>query len=369
MAGADDDLVALPKAHLHLHLTGAMRPSTLHELAARHQVEVPEHGAGHRYPSWTEFYRAYGAAKRVLHTPGELARLTGEVVGDAAADGALWSEISLSLPGYRDLTGSDAATLSIVTHAAAEAAEAAGIGVGLVIAPDRHRDREQAEDMARLAISWADRGVVGFGLAGDETYPAAPFARAAAIARDGGLQVVPHAGELAGPAAIRATLAALHPDRIMHGVRAVEDPDLLAELAERDITLDVCPTSNVALGVVADLAAHPLPQLLAAGVGCSLNADSTFVFDTSLAREYQHARDTLGLSDEQLHGLARRSLTGSAAPRALVDRALRASSTPRSGPNGAGAPSWTPLPGSTIEPSRWAWCGPGPRRWWRCWRR
>jgi adenosine deaminase len=143
-----------------------------------------------------------------------------------------------------------------------------------------------------------------------------------ALAAQAGLICAPHAGEFAGPASVRAAIEALHARRILHGVRAVEDPDLLREVAARGVCFDVCLTSNVKLGVVPTLEQHPLPVLLAAGVPCSLGADDPLLFDASLLDEYDHARTTLGLDDVQLAEIARASLRSGGTPSPLRERAL-----------------------------------------------
>lgn len=306
------DLSRLPKAHLHVHLTGSIRGSTFTELGGT-TVFPP------RYSTWDQFVTTYAATKTVLRGPQDLHRLVVELVEDSAADGAVWTEVSVSPSGFhRRLTGSDEATMELVCDAVAAAHGRAGVVVGL----DRVRDAEEPDALADLAVAWADRGVVGLGLAGDERAPCAPFARSAQIARGAGLQVVPHSGELCGPDSIREVLTVLRPDRLMHGVRAVDDPSLIAELADRGVCLDLCPTSNVALGVVAKLVEHPLAGFVRSGVHCSLNADNTLVFATDLAAEYRLARDPLGLSDVEMATLARSSLTASAAPDAVVTPAL-----------------------------------------------
>jgi len=155
---------------------------------------------------------------------------------------------------------------------------------------------EAAELTARYAVTYRDRGVVGLGLGGAEAeYPPQPYARAFAIARDGGLGSVPHAGEAAGPASIRGALETLAADRIRHGIRAVDDPGLVADLVARGVVLDVCPISNLRTGVVASLAEHPLPQLVAAGVACSVSTDDPAMFGTDLAADYAAAAH-LGVS-------------------------------------------------------------------------
>ncbi|WP_205622924.1 adenosine deaminase [Sciscionella marina] len=318
-------LVELPKAHLHVHLTGMMRPHTLAELASRHDVAVP--APVEDYPNFDEFVRAYRAARSVLHTTEELARLVEEMVEDAAEDGAVWIEPSLSLRGYRPITGGDQDTLQVVLDAARQASERFGTGVGVIVAAERGDDPVEAERAAVVAGEYADRGVVGFGLGGDERHPPSGFARAFAFARESGLLSVPHAGELDGPQSIRATLEQLSPHRILHGVRAAEDSQLVEQLHEQQVCLDVCPSSNRALGVTPDLAAHPLPTLVRAGVACSINTDATLPFRTTLAREYELCRAQLGLTDHELADVARASLRASAAPAQLASTAIHAIDT------------------------------------------
>ena len=200
-------------------------------------------------------------------------------------------------------------------------AEAArlGIGFGLMAVAIRSLAPSEAEDLAHLAAGYAGRGVVSFGLAADESlFPPAPFQRAFDIAREAGLMSTPHAGELLGPESVVDALDKLGARRVQHGVRAVEDPGLVARLAAEGVVLDVCPTSNVELSVVPEIGRHPLPALLEAGVRCSINGDDPLLFGPGLLEEYETARTALGLADEQLADVARASLEGSAAPAAFV---------------------------------------------------
>jgi adenosine deaminase len=309
----------LPKAHLHLHLEGAMRPATLAELAGERGERPPDAGG---FTSFEDFGVLYGAAARVVREGPRrnLLRLVREVIEDAAADGAVWIE-----PHFNPLTyeGDPDAALDVLDAVIDEGRRAGarlGVGFGILMFARRNADPSEAVEAARLAARRSDNGVVGFGLAGDEARHAPePFAEAFAIARDAGLIPAPHAGEFAGPAGVRAALGAR---RIAHGVRAVEDPALLARLAAEGIVLDVCPTSNVALGVVASLAAHPLARLLQAGVRCTLNADDPLLFGPGLLQEYETARTALALTDPQLAAVARTSLEASGAPRATVEDAV-----------------------------------------------
>lgn len=306
------DLATLPKAHLHVHLEGAMRPGTLEELAERYGMPVPQtRGFG----SFTVFAAMYLAACEVLRTEADLRRLVDEVVSDAATAGAVWVEPSMYAPHHNERLGTTDAVLDIVLDELAASAARHGIAAGLMVAADRTLDPADAVEQATLAVKWSDRGVVSFGLANDETlFPPEPFAEAFTIANNAGLLSTPHAGELAGPDSIRGALDALGADRIQHGVRAVEDPDLLRRLVDEGTCLDVCPTSNLLLAVFPDLSSHSLPTLLEAGVRCSLNGDDPLLFGSGLLEEYELCRHDLGLTDEQLAFLARCSIESSGAP-------------------------------------------------------
>jgi adenosine deaminase len=312
-AGPGRDLRALPKAELHLHLLGAMRETTLSELAAGAGLQAPDPRA---FTTFAEFQQIFQAAFAATQTrPENLLRLVREVVADAAADGVVWVQPHFD-PHLYPQFGKPHEVMELVLAEGLAAGTRHGVGFGVTIAAMRHRG---PEGLARFAAAYAGEGVHALGLTGDElAFPPEPFARAFAIAREAGLAAAPHAGELAGPGSVRAAVDDLGATRIAHGVRAVEDPRLLDELAGRNVTLDVCLTSNKALGVVPDTARHPLPALLAAGVGCSLGADDTLMFGAGLLDEYETARSELGLSDDQLAALARTSVQTSGAPASLI---------------------------------------------------
>lgn len=314
------DLSALPKAHLHVHLEGAMRPATLTGLAEAAGAAPPPIGNRLTFP---EFMRLYTTAAELVRTPDELRRLVREVVEDAAADGAVWVEPHFYPTRYAGALGpgyeTEQAVLELVIDEATRTAERLGIGAGILLSALRHADVGEAVRLAELAARYAGSGVVSFGLAADESlFPPEPFAPAFAVARDAGLISAPHAGELAGPASVYGALDALGARRLCHGVRAVEDPALVERLVADAVVLDVCPTSNLLLEVVPSLAEHPLARLLAAGVRCTLNGDDPLLFGPGVLGEYELARDSLGLSDEQLAALARTSIEASGAPPALI---------------------------------------------------
>lgn len=289
-----------PKAELHVHLEGAVRPATLLEIARRNREPLPaDTVAGltqlFQFRDLDHFVQVWILTTNCLRTADDYRQLVVDYAAEVAGHGAVYLEAIFS-PCERVQRGVDWDVLfSGYTDGAAEAYERHGVIVRLT--PDLYRgvDPELAEQCARVAVRYRERGVVGLGLGGVEAgRPAAPYRRAFAIARDGGLGIVPHAGEAAGPESIREVLT-LQPDRIRHGIRAIEDPGLVSELADRRVVLDVCPTSNLRLGAVPDLAAHPLPVLRAAGVLCTVNTDDPAMFDTDLGREYALAAE-LGLS-------------------------------------------------------------------------
>jgi adenosine deaminase len=330
------DLTALPKAHLHLHLTGAMRHSTMVELARRHGVSLPP-ALTEEWPprlstaderGWFRFQRLYDTARSVLRTVDDLYRLVLETAEDERAEGSGWLELQADPSGYAGRYGGITAFTELLLDAAAVAAQATGVGIAIIIAANRTRHPMDARTLARVAVQYAGRGVVGFGLSNDERRgPAAEFERAFGIAGRAGLLLVPHGGELLGAASVTATLDRLHADRIGHGVRAVEDPEVVKRLAAGGVTLEVCPSSNVALGVEPDAAAVPVRILFEAGVPVALGADDPLLFGRRLVRQYEIARDVHGFSPRELADLARMSVLGSAAPPSVRTRLLTAIDT------------------------------------------
>jgi adenosine deaminase len=328
---ARPDVALLPKAHLHLHFTGSMRHSTLVELAAEHGVHLPDALVEDWPPrlratderGWFRFQRLYDIARSVLRTPDDLRRLLRETAEDEAAEGSGWLEIQVDPSGYAARFGGLTPTVELVLDAAREAGEAAGVGIGVVIAANRTRHPLDAKTLARLAVRYTGEGVVGFGLSNDERRGRAyDFEGAFRIAKRGGLLSDPHGGELLGPASVRECLETLDADRIGHGVRAVEDPRLLERIVDRGVTLEVCPASNVSLGVAATPADVPVRRLFEAGASIALGADDPLLFGSRLARQYDIVRDVHGFSDAELAELARQSVRASAAPDDVRKRLL-----------------------------------------------
>ncbi len=299
-----------------------MRPSTMMDLLSAAGLPPPPQADG----TFATFLEIYDHASQGLRSPDAIARLVKEVVEDAAVDGAVWVEPAEWLKASaaeRAGLADEETVLRVVLEALNEAARQQGIGGGLMVSTNRMRPPEEAEALARLAARYAGQGVVSFGLAGDEASgPPQPFADAFAIARGAGLLAAPHGGELAGPESVREALDTLGARRIQHGVRAVEDLALLQRLADEQVCLDVCPTSNVHLQVVPSLAHHPLPQLVQAGIPVSLNADDPLVFGAGLLAEYELAREAFGFDDATLARIAACSIRASGAPEDLKRTAL-----------------------------------------------
>ncbi len=306
--------------------------STVLELADGHGIRLPEVLRAGQPPQlratdergWFRFQRLYDAARAVIQTESDIHRLLREAAADERADGSGWLEIQVDPTSYAPRLGGLTQTVELILSAAAEASTATGVGIGVIIAANRTKHPLDARTLARLASHYAEPArigsvrVVGFGLSNDERRGhAADFARAFAIAARAGLAAVPHGGELAGPGSVRDCLDLLGAHRIGHGVRAAEDRPLLDRIARSGVVLEVCPTSNVALGVYDKAEDVPLPTLREAGVQIALGADDPLLFGDRIAAQYALVREAFGASDDELAELARMSIRGSFAPDAV----------------------------------------------------
>jgi adenosine deaminase len=309
-----------------------MRHATLLELAERDGVQLPDSLVSEWPPElsaadekgWFRFQRLYDVARSVLRTEDDVRRLVREAAEDDVRDGGRWLEIQVDPSGYGARFGGITAFTELVLDAVGQTSAATGLGIAVVIAANRTRHPLDARTLARLAAQYAGRGVVGFGLSNDERRGVTTdFAPAFAIAQRAGLMLDPHGGELLGAASVRTCVEALHAHRIGHGVRSVEDPAVLATIVEKGVALEICPVSNVALGVYSDLTSVPLPQLLAAGATVALGADDPLLFGSQLAAQYATMRAAHELTDAALAQLATMSVQASCAPdevkTALVD--------------------------------------------------
>ena len=327
------DLATLPKAHLHLHFTGSLRPSTLAELAAKHGIRLPETLRHHHLlrltpdeRGWFRFQRLYDAARACVRDADDMRRIVQEAAEDDAAEGSGWLEMQVDPTSYAPFVGGLTPALEIVLDAARTASATTSCQVAIVVAASRVRHPLDARTLARLAARYAGDGpgeVVGFGLSNDERRGTTEeFAAAFAIAARAGLASVPHSGELLGSDHIRTTLGSLHPDRLGHGVRAAEDPEVLDRIVRSGIGLEVCPASNVALGVYPTPEEVPLRKLVDAGARIALGADDPLLFGPRLLAQYELARSVHHFTDAELASLARSSVEMSRAPLDLRKRLL-----------------------------------------------
>jgi adenosine deaminase len=317
----------LPKAHLHLHFTGSMRVGTVRELAAQHGIRLPASLTTEWPPrfdtadvrGWFRFQRLYDAARGCVRGEADMRRIVREAARDDAAEGSRWLEIQVDPTSYAPFVGGITPAIEIVLdEARAVSAEPGAAQVGVVVAASRMRHPLEARTLARLAARYAGEGagaVVGFGLSNDERRGVTEeFAAAFRIARRAGLMLVPHAGELLGAEAVESTLDAIAPERLGHGVRSVEDPRVLDRVLEGGVALEVCPLSNVSLGVYDRPEDVPLRMLVGAGALVALGADDPLIFGSRLADQYATARADHRFTDSELADLARASFAVSRAP-------------------------------------------------------
>ncbi|HTE64565.1 MAG TPA: adenosine deaminase [Solirubrobacteraceae bacterium] len=319
---AAPERVGVPLAELHVHLEATATPELVRRLAARNGLEIPPGTVdGDRY-IWRDFLDFLGTFDRavtVVKTAEDYRDITYEYLRACAAEGAVYVEVTAS-PDHADQAGLPYADmLAGVAQGIDDARDAAGIESRIVVTAVRNFGTERAEWVARTAAAQPHPYVTGFGLAGDEAgFPPAPFARAFELAHDAGLGLTCHAGEWAGPESVRGALALPVPiTRLGHGVRAIEDPELVRELADRGTVLEVCPTSNVVLGAYPDYAAHPFPVLRDAGVRVTLGSDDPPYWEATVGGEYAVARREWGLDDAALRDVTRTAIEAAFVPAGL----------------------------------------------------
>lgn len=310
-----------PKIELHVHLEATIAPETLLAIAKRNGQALPADTVEglrelYRFRDFDHFIEVWILTTNCLRHGDDFRQVVVDYAAEAKTHGAVYLEAIFS-PIERTWRGVDWDEMFMgYCDGAQEARELHGVEVRLNPDITRSAPIEDALKLVEVAARYRDRGVVAVGLGGEEVYyPNATFAVAFDAARDAGLGSVPHAGEVVGPESVWSALELLHPDRIRHGFRAIEDPALVRELAGRGIVLDVTPVSNLRTGAVASLEEHPLPRLVEAGVRCSVSTDDPVMFDTDLTREYAVA-EAMGLDPRVLYETA---LAG-----ALCDEATKA---------------------------------------------
>ncbi|MBV9942202.1 MAG: adenosine deaminase [Solirubrobacterales bacterium] len=302
----------LPKAELHVHLEGTAPPDLVGRIAARNAMALPERLLGvdgrYRYTDFLDFLRTYDLAASLMRTGQDYRDITYEYLRSCAGAGALYVELTAS-PDHARLVGlSDEDHLEGIARGIDDARRDTGIEGRILVSAVRNFGVEPALRVARYAAERPHPYVVGFSMAGDEAgFPAGEFAEAFAIAAGAGLGCTIHAGEWAGPESVRAALE-LPVTRVAHGVRSIEDPALVSELAARGIVLECCPTSNVVLGVYRSYEDHPLPQLRDAGVKVTLGSDDPPYFGATIAGEYAVCAARMGFTEDDLREVTRTAI-------------------------------------------------------------
>ena len=284
-----------PKIELHVHLEGTVRPGELLDIAARNRVDLPADNLEdlarlYTFTDFNHFIELWMMTTHVIQNEADFRQVVVSYAEEAASHGAVYIE-GIFTPAERISGGASwDEVFSGFCDGAVEAREKHGVEMRLTPDIPRSFGLDAALETVRYSIKYRERGIVGVGLGGREAaYPPEPFEPAFRIAKEAGLGSVPHAGEVVGIESIRGAIDALQADRLRHGVRAVEDPGLLRELAAREIVCDVCPVSNLRTRIYDSLDAHPLPAMLEAGVLCSISTDDPAMFDTDLTREYEAA--------------------------------------------------------------------------------
>lgn len=282
-----------------------------------------EFGWGPRGRDWSHFQGRYDAARQTIRSADDVCRIIREAAEDDAAEGSEWLELQVDPGWYARHLGGVEAAVETMLGACQSAALATGIGVGLLLAVGWNVAPEQADSVARTAARYAHRGVVGFGISNDERLGEPDdFISASRIARDAGLVVAPHAGFYADHIHVRRCVELLGARRIGHGITAAVSPHTLKILARSQVTMEICPTSYLPLGVLSSLAQIPIAAFQQAGVAVALGADDPLIFGTRLVGQYEILREVHSFDDQALADLARQSVRASTAPADLMKRLL-----------------------------------------------
>jgi len=314
---------AMPKVELHVHLEGSIQPETLLQLARRNRVSLPvESVAGlqqwYQVKDFSHFLEVYFATSTCICTAQDIEIIAREFLQSQAAQQIRYSEVIFT--PYTHFKSNSRIPiddqLSALSRARDWALAELGIDVSWVFDFSRNvRPVEHSLTVAEWAVAGKEIGVVGFGVGGPEVgNPPELFTAAFDRARSAGLASLPHAGETVGPQSIWGAIDALHADRIGHGVRCLEDPALVELLRDRQIPLDISPTSNVCLGVVPTFVVHPLPRLLAQGLYVTINSDDPPMFNTTLTNEFIQAANAFGLGAKELEALTLNGVRASRLP-------------------------------------------------------
>lgn len=311
----------LLKAEIHCHLEGAAPPALVEEQARKYGVDTSTflRDGVYIWSDFAEFIQCYDAVAQVFKTDEDYARLTEAYLTELAGENTIYSELIIS-PDHGDRIGLGAdAYLAGIAEGIDAAQQKTGIEARIIVTGERHFGPESVIAAAQYAARVKHPLITGFNMAGEERMGrVADYARAFDIARDAGLGLTIHAGEVCGAFSVSDALDLIQPQRIGHGVRAIEDSALVARLADLGTVLEVCPGSNIALNVYPDFESHPLRRLRDAGVRVCISSDDPPFFSTSLAQEYEIARHAFGFSDAQINAMTRTAVEA-----AFVDEETR----------------------------------------------
>ena len=327
MTDLDRFIAGLPKAELHLHIEGTLEPELMFELAKRNGVAIPyatveDVRAAYAFSNLQDFLDIYYAGAAVLQTRRDFHDLAAAYFARAAADGVIHAELMFDPQTHTDRGIAFAEVIEGLLSAMAEAQDRHGMTTGLILCFLRHLSEEAAFATLKDAEPWLDR-IVAVGLDSSELgHPPAKFARVFAAARAKGLKITAHAGEEGPPAYVYEALDLIDADRIDHGNRALEDAALVERLRTEEMTLTVCPLSNLKLCVVDDLADHPIDAMLQAGLKATLNSDDPAYFGGYVGENYRAVAAARGLGRDDLITLARNSFTGAFLPPGAISRYL-----------------------------------------------
>ena len=313
------DLTRLPKSHLHVHLESTVRWQTLREIGDANGVALPEQPRG--FDGFRQFADHNALVRDCLRRPEDFARAAREFCADEAAQGTRYAEVTFTAAAHGERLGHPEMPLEAVLDGLAQGQADTGMECRVLLDHSRRRSVQRAWATLRLATRYEQ--VIALGMAGEESYPLAPFAEVIDAAHDAGVHLVHHAGEARGPDSIREAITTGRTERLGHGIRVLDDDALLAEVRDRGIPLEVCPSSNVALGFAGSPAQHPLPALRDAGLRVTVNTDVPAIVGTTLTQEYALLRDTFGYSDEVMAELARTAIEASFASEATKQRLHR----------------------------------------------
>jgi aminodeoxyfutalosine deaminase len=308
--GAASFFRAAPKAELHLHLQGCIQAETLLQLARRHRIDVPAQSIDElrqwfRFRDFRHFVETFAVLRACLVDPSDYELVTYELGAELAAQHVRYAELTFT-PGPEVYQGPRETFFDGLTRGRERVRGDFGLELRWIFDIPRrtvtlHPELPLIDFITDVAIDGRENGVVALGLGGTERgYPPERFERWFDRARAAGLHSAPHAGETAGPDSVWGALEALGAERLGHGVRCVEDARLLEYVVERRIGLEVCPTSNLALGVYPSLSAHPLRELWAAGAMVTVNTDTPAIFDISLTSELALLDAEFGLSPPEV---------------------------------------------------------------------